>query len=55
MTKGIQTPMARGRSTNYLDDRVDSDQEVVNKEVSPLKRRNPEREPRPAGDKGAKK
>ena len=33
--KGIQTPMAQSRSTkNRLDDKVDSDQQVVNKELS---------------------
>ena len=26
--------MAQGRSTNYLDDEVDSDQQVVNQELS---------------------
>ena len=31
LEKGIQTPMARGRSTNHVKDKVDSDQWVVNR------------------------
>ena len=31
--KGIQTPVAQGRSTHF-DDQVDSDQQVVNTELS---------------------
>ena len=34
MEQGSQTPMAQGPGLNHLDDQVDSDQEIVNTELS---------------------